>query len=404
MDFIAEVKELATRVEEEHNKHNKGESLNEATTIDRLIRPFIYQLLGYDPREVETEYDAILGASNDRDRVDIAIFIDDSTTIFIECKKLGFSLGKREWNQLRRYFNARKEVRFGVLTNGLRYKFYTDLDDHNIMDEEPFLDFDLLDVREPLVEELQRFSKANFNADTIRSKAEEKAEEAKEKAKKDKEKAEELKYTQKIKDFLAKEYKAPTEEFAKFCMDGISYKKPEGQNITKTDRKKFIGPAKRAFHEFVSEHSAPADTVESNNEPVVPEPSTPPVSDEREWQPLSEFKPQSGDPIPTNILFPDNSQVSIKTWKAILVEIARWLENKKLLDADHCPLLAKDNFKRYIISADPKHSDDTPFKAKEAIGPQPLYIETNAGRSEIADWTRRIIEHVGQDPAHFKVC
>lgn len=260
----------------------------------------------------------------------------------------------------------------------------------------------MLDIREPLVEELQRFSKANFNADTIRSKAEEKAEEAKEKAKKAKEKDEELKYTQKIKDFLAEEYKAPTKDFVFFCKDKVGYK-PKRTRTSPDETEILTGVVKQAFHEFVSEHSAPADTVESNNEPVVPEPSTPPVSDEREWQPLSEFRPQSGDPIPTSILFPDNSQISIKAWKSILVEIARWLENKKLLDADHCPLLVGDTAERYIISTDPKHSNDKPFQAQEEIGPRPLYIETKADNRNIANWTRRIIEHVGQDPTQFKV-
>ena len=100
-------------------------------------------------------------------------------------------------------------------------------------------------------------------------------------------------------------------------------------------------------------------------------------------------------------------QQSLKTWKAILVEIARWLENKKLLDEDHCPISVSERSERYIISTDPKHSDsdNKPFTAKEEIGTQPLYIETNADRSNIVNYTRRIIEHVGQDqdPAQFKV-
>ena len=85
-----------------------------------------------------------------------------------------------------------------VLTNGLMYQFYTDLDHKNRMDEKPFLEFDLSNIQGPLVEELQKFTKANFNTDTIISRAEE------------------LKYTREIKHLLAEEYNAPTEEFVRF--------------------------------------------------------------------------------------------------------------------------------------------------------------------------------------------
>ena len=53
------------------------------------------------------------------------------------------------------------------------YQFYTDLEHKNRMDTKPFLEFDLSSIQEPLVEELQKFTKANFNADTIISRAEE---------------------------------------------------------------------------------------------------------------------------------------------------------------------------------------------------------------------------------------
>ena len=103
-------------------------------------------------------------------------------------------------------------------------------------------------------------------------------------------------------------------------------------------------------------------------------------------------------------MFPDNSQVPLKTSKAILVEVVRWLKNNNILvDADHCPFSVSARAKRYLISTDPKHSDGKPFTAPEEIGS--LYIETHANSSMIIKYARRIIEHVGQDqnPAQFKV-
>lgn len=247
---------------------------------------------------------------------------------YIECKALGVALDSSHRNQLFRYFSAIAKVRFGVLTNGLMYQFYTDLDHKNRMDEKPFLEFDLSSIQGPLVEELKKFTKANFNADAIISRAEE------------------LKYTREIKHLLAEEYNAPTKGFVRFCMGRV-----DSGSKTKKRVEQFTGFAKRAFREFVCEHSAPADIAESNNEPVAPDPSTPPVSGEREWQPLSEFSLQPSDPKPTKILFPDNSQVPLKTSKAILVEVVRWLINKNKLNESHCPFKVGDSkrTKRYLI-------------------------------------------------------
>ena len=176
----------------------------------------------------------------------------------------------------------------------------------------------------------------------------------------------------------------------------------DGGSKTKKRVEQFTGFAKRAFREFVYEHSVPADTAESNNEPVASDSSTP-VSDEREWQPLSEFSPQSSDPKPTKILFPDNSQVPLKTSKAILVEVVRYLINKNTLNVSHCPFKVGDSkrAKRYLISTAPTHSDGKPFSALEKI--ESLYIETHDNHPSIVKYARRIIEHVGQDPAQFKV-
>ena len=376
MDFIGNIKKIA-----EKSLSQKDLLDTEEATKNALIMPFI-QELGYnvfDPQEVRPEYTADIGTKKG-EKVDYAIFREDSPAILFECKALGVALDSSHRNQLFRYFSAIAKVRFGVLTNGLMYQFYTDLDHKNRMDEKPFLEFDLSNVQEPLVEELQKFTKAKFNADTIISRAEE------------------LKYTREIKQLLAEEYNSPTKEFVRFCMDRV-----DGGSKTKKRVEQFTGFAKRAFREFVYEHSAPADTAESNNEPVAPDPSTPPVSDEREWQPLSEFSPQLSDPKPTKILFPDNSQVPLKTSKAILVEVVRWLINKNKLNESHCPFKVGDSkrAKRYLISTAPTHSDGKPFSVREKI--ESLYIETHANHPNIVEYARRIIEHVGQDPAQFKV-
>ncbi len=122
---------------------------------------------------------------------------------------------------------------------------------------------------------------------------------------------------------------------------------------------------------------------------------------EDDWEPLSELNPQTGDPKPTAILFPDNSRASINTWKALMVEVARWLINNKYLEQTHCPIKYSDRVKRYIVSTTAIHPNQKSFKSDEHIGG--LHIETNYSSRYQVKNARTIIQHVNQDPAQFKV-
>ena len=130
---------------------------------------------------------------------------------------------------------------------------------------------------------------------------------------------------------------------------------------------------------------------------------TEPDQDDAEWTPLSVFVPQTGDPKPTEILFPDNTSVPIKTWKVIMVEVAKWLINKNILTKDHCPISGSGtrSVKRYLVSTDPAHSTGTPFKAPYPI--DSFHLETNYSGPNCVENARTIIQHVGHDPAQFKV-
>ena len=119
------------------------------------------------------------------------------------------------------------------------------------------------------------------------------------------------------------------------------------------------------------------------------------------WEPLSEFNPQTGDPKPTEILFPDNSHVSVRSYKSLQVETIRWLISNNILDTDHCPIQGIGKAKRYLVSTNPTHSNGKEFITHYEIGI--FHIETNYGGKIIAKNVRHIIKHVGEDPTQFKV-
>ncbi len=135
---------------------------NEAATINVSVQPVI-RALGYDMEnlsEVYPEYPIL-----NMDAVDYAIMRDGKPKIFIEAKNANLALDKH-WKQLFQYFNA-DDVIVGILTNGIEYRFYTDLKKSNIMDKEPFMTIDMLNLDKRLVKELEGFAKSSFDPERI---------------------------------------------------------------------------------------------------------------------------------------------------------------------------------------------------------------------------------------------
>jgi hypothetical protein len=201
MDFKDQIRQLGDRVGK-----LKDQIATEEATKNAFIMPFI-QTLGYDifnPSEVIPEFIADIGIKKG-EKVDYAIFKDGLPIILIECKHWAQKLDLHD-NQLLRYFNVTK-AKFGILTNGIRFSFYTDLVEPNIMDEKPFLDFDITEIKEQHTEELKKFHKSYFDISNILSSASE------------------LKYTSEIKSILSNELKSPSEEFVRFFAQKVYPKK-----------------------------------------------------------------------------------------------------------------------------------------------------------------------------------
>lgn len=166
MDLIDRLTELANRLKRQRDHVKTEEAVKTA-----FILPFI-QALGYDvfnPAEVIPEHTADHGVKKG-EKVDYAIRLDDKIMILIECKQVDAPLAAKHASQLFRYFTV-TEARFGVLTDGAKYLFYTDLEAPNKMDERSFFEFNLLDFNEGAVDELKKFTKTAFDVDNIVSTA-----------------------------------------------------------------------------------------------------------------------------------------------------------------------------------------------------------------------------------------
>ncbi|TWP23140.1 restriction endonuclease [Apibacter muscae] len=192
MDFKDQIKVLGDRVVK-----LREQVLTEEATKNAFIMPFIKEL-GYDvfnPFEVVPEFVADVGIKKG-EKIDYALMKDGNPIILIECKWHGVPLSIDNESQLFRYFHT-TTAKFSILTNGIEYKFFSDLVEPNKMDDKPFFSFDITKIKTAQIEELKKFHKSYFDIDNITNTASE------------------LKYTNEIKKILNQEFNEPSPEFVK---------------------------------------------------------------------------------------------------------------------------------------------------------------------------------------------
>ena len=224
MDFKDQIKQLGDRI-----LKLKDQIATEEATKNAFIMPML-QVLGYDvfnPLEIVPEFTCDIGTKKG-EKIDYAIVRDGVPLILIECKHWKQNLNVHE-GQLIRYFQAANS-RFGVLTNGIKYRFYHDIDKPNIMDDKPFFEFDVTDMKENEVEELKKFHKSYFDLESIATTAID------------------LKYTAEIKNLILKEISEPSEWFVrdviKIVYDGRATDKVVEQ---------FTALTKKSFAQVISD-------------------------------------------------------------------------------------------------------------------------------------------------------
>ena len=224
MDFKDTIKQISERVIK-----LKEQILTEEATKNAFIMPFL-QCLGYDvfnPTEVVPEYVADIGIKKG-EKIDYAIFKDGVPAILVECKHWKQNLNLHD-GQLLRYFHTSK-AKFGLLTNGIVYRFYTDLVATNKMDEKPFLEFNICEIKENQLEELKKFHKSIYDAESITNTASE------------------LKYTNELKLILQKELFNPSPEFVKYFA-----KQVYPSVITTKILEQFTLLTKKSIHQHISD-------------------------------------------------------------------------------------------------------------------------------------------------------
>ncbi|MCS4087315.1 hypothetical protein GGQ10_002141 [Salinibacter ruber] len=223
MDLTEEIDQVASRAEDQVERIESEEATKHA-----LIIPFI-KALGYDPydlQEVIPEFTADF-AEQKGEKVDYALMQDGEPAVLIECKTAGKELSIDQAAQLFRYFQV-TEARFGLLTNGVKYRFFSDLEESNKMDERPFHELNLFEYNDQEVEELKSLRNSTFDLDQMIDAAHD------------------LKYRKALREYLEEQWQNPEDEFVHWLTDKVY----DGR-ITQNVRNQFRDIVEGALHQLV---------------------------------------------------------------------------------------------------------------------------------------------------------
>ena len=173
----------------------RDEVKTEESTKTSMILP-LFQILEYDifnPKELTAEFIADIGIKKG-EKVDYLISKNNIPTFLVECKKWNEPIVEHR-GQLLRYYHTSK-AKFGILTNGIIYEFFTDSENPNIMDDKPFFTFNFEKFDENDLDMFIKFSKSLYNENLIL------------------EEVERIKYLSKFKNIILSELSNPTKEFS----------------------------------------------------------------------------------------------------------------------------------------------------------------------------------------------
>ena len=150
--------------------------------------------------------------------------------IIVEVKKHTEVLDKHS-SQLYRYFGV-TDAKFALLTNGVEYRFYSDINKENKLDDSPFLIVNLDELNKRDVKALERFTKSSLNIDSIL------------------EMANKQRYILEIKKIFEEETARPSDDLARIFAGRIL---PQGTRITGNILDEFRAYTKSALGEIVAD-------------------------------------------------------------------------------------------------------------------------------------------------------
>ena len=344
---------------------------NEAQTCYWLLDPFL-RALGYPTSAIVPQYSASWASATGA-KVDYALLNGDrEPLILVEAKALHENLDRRHASQLAQYF-ANTDAGVGILTNGAQYEVYLDKVKQNVMDEEPFFQFDLRDSNQLALRTMARlsrlkdgsFDKAGFE-DAVR----------------------EWQLTTQVKpkamDIFQGWYEGSNDELSKFLATGLK----------EVGERRFSTLVTEWFVEFVNNKARPK--LEADIEPTdhIVERGDGPI-------PLPEWQVLQAPDLPDEIIFPDTTTARINNGYDVPVEVTRWLLGNAYLNRAYLPIATgKDGRgKGSLVSTMPTHPDGRRMRLpKEVSG---VFVDGAFSAPDQITNAIAIITRAGQEARDF---
>ena len=350
----------------------RGERPSEEATKHALVLPFIHDVLGahyLDPEEVIPEFTADIGQRKG-EKVDYAVCRDGEPIILIECKALCSALDNAATVQLERYVNSRLGVSLGILTDGRHYRFYADLDEPNILDAEPFLNIDLLELTLESQERLELFHKDHLDVGAI------------------KEAGRGWKTVATIVRTLEAEWTEPSREYVE-----VFARRLHAGPVTELIRKQYTDFLKEAHDEFLNKRAGSDGSEleatrvgiikEKQSEIERPRPSS--------WRTLPEWN--STDPAPEIVRFSDGTESKAGSWAAFFRAVTFKINDDGKFHPDTIP----EDLNRLISKVDEDKMD------RRLRLPYGLSILAYWNKKNCLNIPKRMLTAYGYNPADVYV-
>jgi predicted type IV restriction endonuclease len=263
MPLLDDLRQLAEQV-----KKRMVNVRGEEATKQALVLPFL-QTLGYDvydPTVVQPEYVSDFAkkrAAGQAEKVDFALHAGGQPVIFIEAKPADAPLVNHD-PQLARYFNATPAVKLAIITDGVKYRFFTDLTQPNVMDADPFFEFNLLKFSERDVENLSCYTCGAYSPDAVQGHAQE------------------LFFVEKVANIIGELLRNPSENFVRFLLDEVQL--VQGR-VTARVVERFVPIVKKSIHSTLVDMMTKSISQEVLDDPLSPAP--PPVAPRPYLSPLA---------------------------------------------------------------------------------------------------------------------
>ena len=360
-----------------HRYEERGERPSEEATKHALVLPFIRDVLGADylnPEEVIPEFTADIGERKG-EKVDYAICRADKPVILIECKALYSALDNAATVQLERYVNSRLDVNLGILTNGRHYCFYADLDKPNVLDAEPFLSVDLMELTPGIEERMKLFHLDQLDVERI------------------KQEGQGWKAVTSLVQALENEWKAPSDGYVTHFARPLHKK----GSLTESVRRQYSGYLKEAHQIFLSRHidsTSTSDTESDVNQETKrdhPDNKLSAVASLEGWRPLTELEVQTSTLL-QQVRFADGSHTDIETWQDLVEVVALKLDG----DGHFYPEVPNELSR--IVYQDPAENLKRSLKLSNG-----LVTNLNLNNKGALDRAKRLLKACGYNPAEVYV-